>query len=115
MSDPEKPPFSRTDLVQKVAQKSARKLRARGRRHRSVLTALGFFGLVGWSIVVPMLLGTALGGWIDAHFESRFSWTLMLMVFGLLIGCLNAWRWVANEHREIEREERKNDERDKHS
>jgi ATP synthase protein I len=114
MSNPRKPPISGTDLANEVARKSARILRARGRRRRSVLAALGYFGLVGWSIVVPMLLGTALGVWIDAHHESRFSWTLMLMVFGLLVGCLNAWRWVANEHREIEREEKEDDDRDKH-
>ncbi len=113
MSDPVKQQRPGTDLAREVARKSARKLKAR-RRRRSVLATLGFFGLVGWSIVVPMLLGTALGVWIDKHHATRFSWTLMLMVFGLLLGCLNAWRWVASEHREIEREEREDDEHDRH-
>lgn len=114
MSDSKRPELQTSDLAREVGRKSARKIRARARRRRSALAALGFFGLIGWSIVVPMLLGTALGMWIDRHHGSRYSWTLMLMVFGLLVGCLNAWRWVENERREIEREERGEHDHDKH-
>ena len=27
------------------------------------------------------------------------SWTLALLVAGLMLGCLNAWHWVAKEDR----------------
>ena len=41
------------------------------------------FGLVGWTVAVPALIGVAIGLWIDSTWPSRFSWTLMLLVFGV--------------------------------
>ena len=29
------------------------------------------------------------------------SWTLTLMIVGLVIGCINAWAWVAKEDKEM--------------
>jgi len=47
--------------------------------------------LVGWSVVLPTLMGAALGIWLDRHWPSRFSWTLVLLISGLLVGCANVW------------------------
>lgn len=55
---------------------------------------LGTFGVVGWSVVIPTLVGIAIGLWIDNNWPSRFSWTLMLLIGGVMIGCVNAWYWV---------------------
>ena len=55
------------------------------------------FGLIGWSVVIPTLLGVALGLWIDQTWPSRYSWTLMLLLLGIILGCLNAWRWISQE------------------
>jgi ATP synthase protein I len=55
------------------------------------------FGLIGWSVAIPTLLGAALGMWIDSKVDGRQSWTLMLLIGGLVLGCLNAWRWVREE------------------
>ena len=59
-------------------------------------------GLIGWSVTVPALLGAALGIWVDKHYPSRFSWTLMLLLIGLIIGCFNAWHWVNSQYKEIQ-------------
>ena len=56
-------------------------------------------GLVGWSVVVPTLLGAALGIWLDNHHPGKHPCTLALLVVGLAVGCLNAWHWVAKEDR----------------
>jgi ATP synthase protein I len=56
-------------------------------------------GLIGWSVVVPMLLGAALGLWLDRHHPGRRDWTLALMMAGLGFGCLNAWRWMDRQER----------------
>lgn len=80
-----------------IKSKSERKLKARKEGDRSLWFGLGFAGLVGWSVAVPTLLGMAIGIWIDARWESQYSWTLMLMLLGVLIGCLNAWYWVQQE------------------
>lgn len=93
-------------LGARIGRKEARRLRARARRGRMPWVALGLYGVVGWSIVLPTLAGIALGVWIDSTWTSRYSWTLMLLVFGLVVGCWNAWRWVALEQRAIEEEGR---------
>jgi ATP synthase protein I len=73
---------------------------------------LGLFGLVGWSVAVPTLLGLVLGRWIDATWPSRISWTLTLLLAGVLVGCLNAWRWVSQERRAIEQQHNEAEEGD---
>ena len=40
-------------------------------------------GLIGWSVVVPTLLGAALGIWLDERHPGAHSWTLALLVAGL--------------------------------
>ena len=56
-------------------------------------------GLIGWSVAVPTLLGAMLGLWLDRRHPGPHSWTLMLLVAGLVIGCANAWHWVASRTR----------------
>ncbi len=87
-----------TTFSRQVGAQAARKLKARRNSTRGVWFGLGMSGLIGWSVTVPALMGAALGIWVDKHYPSRFSWTLMLLVIGLIIGCLNAWHWVASEY-----------------
>jgi len=86
-----------TAFVRQVAVKAARKLKARRRGAQSVWFGLGMFGLIGWSVAVPTLLGALLGLWWDRRHPGPHSWTLMLLVAGLLMGCANAWHWVSRE------------------
>lgn len=65
---------------------------------------LGVFGIVGWSVAIPALVCTAAGLWIDKTFPSRFSWTLMLLILGVGLGCLNAWYWVKMARENINRD-----------
>jgi ATP synthase protein I len=92
-------------FLRQVGEKEARKLQAQGKVMRTVWSGLGMMGLVGWSVVVPTLLGAALGIWLDKRYPGVHSWTLTLLIIGLTIGCLNAWHWVAKEDREIHREQ----------
>ena len=59
---------------------------------------LGLIGAVGWSVVVPMVLGVLLGRFIDSRGRTTFEWTLALLVLGLGFGCYNAWRLINKEH-----------------
>lgn len=93
---------ARRDLEQEITTKQERKIQARREGDRSVWFGLGMFGLVGWTVTVPALIGVAIGLWIDSKWPSRFSWTLMLLVFGVVIGCLNAWWWVQRESQDSE-------------
>jgi ATP synthase protein I len=96
-----KPPEKDEAFKREVEGKQTRKLRARREREedRRVWFGLGMFGLVGWSVAIPTLIGIALGVWIDMTWPSRVSWTLMLMFIGVILGCLNAWYWVQRESR----------------
>jgi ATP synthase protein I len=60
---------------------------------------MGMFGLVGWSVAIPTLAGIALGVWVDTRWPGPYSWTLMLLVIGVGLGCLNAWYWIKRESR----------------
>jgi ATP synthase protein I len=90
-----------TGFSKEVGVKADRKLKARRNPTKGVWFGLGMMGLIGWSVVVPTLLGAALGIWIDNHHPGSHSWTLMLLLIGLIIGCVNAWHWVAKEEREM--------------
>ena len=100
----------RTALSREVGAKAARKLKARRNAGQGVWFGLGMMGLIGWSVVVPTLLGAALGIWLDQHYPGAHDWTLALLMAGLAIGCLNAWHWVAKEDKEIRDEQEDNDE-----
>lgn len=88
---------ARSEMERQVGRKERRRLRARRSGDRSVWFGLGMFGVIGWSVAVPTVLGIGLGLWVDSRFETQRSWTLMLMVAGLAVGCLNAWAWVSRE------------------
>ncbi len=83
-----------------VGDKEERKLQAQ-RDKKSVWSGLGLFGMIGWSIAVPTIMGAALGIWLDKNYKYDFSWTLSLLVAGLMLGCLIAWNWVQKENKEI--------------
>ena len=68
-----------TDLAEQVAIKAARKLKARRNPAPGVWFGLGLMGIVGWAVVVPTLLGAALGLWLDSHYPGGRSWTLRLL------------------------------------
>ncbi len=85
------------EFSKKIGAEESRKIRARGKRSKNYWFWLGMFGLVGWSVVIPTLIGIAIGIWIDKTYPSQFSWTLMLLFVGVILGCLNAWYWVKRE------------------
>ena len=108
MSDDPTPTGGDPNFVDRIGRQAERKLRARRNAGGGVWFGLGMMGLVGWSVVVPTLLGAALGIWLDDRHPGQHSWTLALLVAGLVIGCLNAWRWVAKEE-EAMREDQDDD------
>jgi len=91
-----------TALSRTVGKKADRKRQAREETHRTIWFGLGMFGLVGWAVALPTLVGVAVGIWIDRTYHPRFSWTLMLLVIGVLAGCVNAWFWLSKERGSIE-------------
>ncbi len=86
-----------SDYGEEVGRKERRKLQARSQPGRSIWFGLGMFGLVGWSIAIPTLIGIAIGVWLDRVWETPFSCTLMCLFMGVVAGCTIAWYWVRRE------------------
>lgn len=99
MTARDRPPDHDEVVAGEIGRKAGRKLRARAQPRRGVWFGLGMFGLVGWSVAVPALLGLALGLWLDTVVGGRVSWTVTGLVAGVALGCLNAWYWVRRESR----------------
>ncbi len=55
---------------------------------------LAQIGVLGWTIVLPTLLGVFLGRWIDRSLGTGIFWTGPLLLLGLAAGCWTAWRWM---------------------
>jgi ATP synthase protein I len=101
--------YSREEkIIDDVGKKEVRKQRARSTGDDSVWFGLGIFGLIGWSISIPTLIGAAIGILLDKKYAGGLSWTLILLFGGLLIGCSIAWHWISKELKTIERS-KKND------
>jgi len=101
---PEGDPSSKPNLTRStdrflegVAASEARMLRRKRQGTPSIWRTVGLMGLIGWSVVLPMLVGIAIGTWIDHKWPTRFSFTLMLLVAGLAAGCWNAWKRIKEE------------------
>jgi ATP synthase protein I len=89
-------------LTQDVGKKENRMLKRQREGKESTWFGLGMFGLIGWSVAIPTLLGIAAGLWLDSRWpHARISWTLTCIVTGVGLGCWNAWYWVSGEHRHM--------------
>jgi len=88
------------DLGKEVGKKESRKIQGRkNKKKESVWFGLGMFGLVGWSVAIPTIIFTVIGVWLDSITEGQISWTITFLFLGVILGCLNAWRWVKKESR----------------
>ena len=88
MSEHEEEPF-----VREVRRQAERVRAARP----GFWQGLGLVGTVGWMVSVPTVLGALAGRWLDARFQTGIQWTLGLLVVGVSLGCLGAWRHVRRE------------------
>jgi ATP synthase protein I len=82
---------------EEVGAKEKRKIKARQEEDRGIWFGLGMFGMVGWAVAIPTVIGVAVGVWIDKAYPGPHSWTLMGLFVGVVLGCLNAWLWVKRE------------------
>jgi len=93
-----------------IGKKAKRKMEARKHKEEeSLWFGLGMFGLVGWAVSIPTLIGIAVGVWLDTRYPGPISWTLTFLFIGIVLGCLNAWYWVSKERDRIQKKEDKNE------
>ena len=104
MNNKENPKDIKHSFIEKIKRKEKRKLRAQRKKGQAIWFGLGLFGVIGWSVMVPTLIGIAVGIWADRKWPSQISWTLTFLFIGIILGCLNAWYWVEKERKLIEEE-----------
>ena len=84
-------------LEQAVRKRQKRRELWQREGERSLGQNLAMIGALGWTIVVPTLLGIFTGRWLDRTFQSGIFWTLGLLVAGLAAGCTFAWKRMHSE------------------
>lgn len=97
-------------FLEEVDNKEKQMLSARNEEKRSEWRGFGTFGMVGWSVAVPTVLGAVLGVWLDRRYPQTFSWTLTLLLAGLFVGCALAWQWIDKENKSMHEHKNKKDE-----
>ena len=94
-------------FLRRVAAKETRRRKAQRKGTQSAWSGVAMFGIVGWSVATPTLIGALAGLWLDKRYPSPRSWTLALLVAGLVVGCAIAWHWVGKEYKKIKEDEKK--------
>ncbi|NTU68463.1 MAG: F0F1 ATP synthase subunit [Chlorobiaceae bacterium] len=93
-------------LSEEIGTREQRRIIARKRAIRSIWAGFAMFGIIGWTVVVPTLIGVMAGLWLDSRFPSpRRSWTLTLLLAGLFVGCVSAWNLITKEYRNMHKED----------
>lgn len=100
-----KPNEDHSEFQKQVNDKERRKLKAKMQKKQSVWSGFSVFGLIGWSVAVPTVLFVLIGIWLDEHYHSERSYTLVLLIAGLCLGCLNALYWLDKKITELQEEE----------
>ncbi|MGD9657612.1 MAG: AtpZ/AtpI family protein [Methylocystis sp.] len=81
---------------------AARKAAARDREGRrdpepSLGRRLGQIGVLGWTIVVPALLGLLAGRWLDKTMKSGVLFSAPAVMLGAALGLWLAWKWMSRQ------------------
>jgi ATP synthase protein I len=90
-------PENHERLGKAVRTRQQRRARWQREGERSLGQNLAMIGALGWTIVLPILIGIFAGRWLDRHFNSGIFWTLGLLVLGLAVGCTFAWKRMHSE------------------
>lgn len=82
---------------EKILRQASRMKSARDNPGPSPLRGIGTFGMIGWSIVVPTVSGAFLGRWLDRAYPQTFSWTIALILGGVIVGAFIVMGWIKKE------------------
>lgn len=87
----------RDPTAEEIGRRAERMKAARDHPGPSPLRGVGTFGMIGWSIAVPTVGGAFLGLWLDRIAPQVFSWTIALILGGVVLGGLISWSWIKEE------------------
>jgi ATP synthase protein I len=88
----------REDRLAEAARKAAEREHDRQKfREASLGARLGQIGVLGWTIVVPALLGLFAGRWLDRTMHSGVFFSAPLVMLGAGLGFWFAWKWISRQ------------------
>jgi ATP synthase protein I len=83
------------DRLARAAQEAVeREAEGRADPEPSLGARLGQIGVLGWTIVVPVLLCLFFGRWLDRTLGTGIFFSAPLLMAGAAIGFWSAWRWM---------------------
>lgn len=85
------------ESTEQIARQARRMKSTRDHPGPSPLRGVGTFGMVGWAIAVPTVGGAFLGLWLDQVAPQGFSWTIALILGGVVLGAIMAAAWINRE------------------
>lgn len=83
--------------IEDIARQAKRMKSRRDHPGASPLRGIGTFGMIGWSIAVPTVGGAFLGLWLDRVAPQAFSWTIALILGGVVVGAFIVAAWINKE------------------
>ena len=92
MMAPARDPDRKMENAARRAAEREREFRAE--RAPSYASHLGQIGVLGLTIVAPILLGLAVGRWLDGALKTGVFFTAPLIMLGAAAGLWTAWRWM---------------------
>jgi ATP synthase protein I len=84
-------------VLASIRQRIARHAQARREGELTFARHLAQIGVLGWTIVIPALMGVFIGRWVDQRLGTGIFWTGPLLMVGLAVGCWAAWRWIRGQ------------------
>jgi ATP synthase protein I len=82
------------DMDEAVERRRSRREAWTREGERPLAANLTMVGTLGWLIVIPTLLGTFLGRWLDREAGMGVTFTAAGLFVGLVAGCSLAWKRV---------------------
>ena len=87
-------PDAPDELADAARRAAARMEEGRDMPEPSLGKRFGQIGILGWTIVVPTLVGLFVGRWLDRTFETGVFFSAPLLMLGAAFGFWSAWRWM---------------------
>ena len=64
---------------------------------------------LAWNLVIPIVGGVLLGHYIDKRSDSGVTWTMSLLVLGILIAFSNLYNlYIEHSHQSVEQDDNEN-------
>lgn len=87
-------PGHRSRMAEAARQAAERAQEGRDNPEPSIGQRLGQIGVLGWTVILPMLFGLFVGRWLDRKLETGIFFSAPLLMLGAVLGFWFAWKWM---------------------